>query len=184
MQLLHETPVLVRDLIRAVLNPSVPPTLPIYQALETVGLADQIEQIKITLAAMNTEELSKLWTALQAQYRPTASYIATVVLIDSMRPARSSLPVLSRGNVDPVTNREAGVAVQANLLPPYPYIESIAPDSKQVAAQHGDKLIVSGQNLDGVAGEYRLLAYQCAARHRAGVAAGNQRYSVSVVRAV
>jgi uncharacterized protein DUF4255 len=157
MQLLHETPVLARDLIRSILNPAIPPVLPIYQALQTVGLADQIEQIKVTLAAMNTEELSKLWTALQAQYRPTATYIATVVLIEASRAARSPLPVLSRGKVDPVTHREAGVAVQPNLLPPYPFIESIAPDTKQIAAELGDTLIVSGHNLDGVAGQYRLL---------------------------
>jgi len=157
MQLLHETPVLARDLIRSILNPAIPPVLPIYQALQTVGLSDQIEQIKVTLGAMNTEELSKLWTALQAQYRPTATYIATVVLIEASRAARSPLPVLSRGKVDPVTHREAGVAVQPNLLPPYPFIESIAPDTKQIAAQHGDTLVVSGHNLDGVAGQYRLL---------------------------
>ena len=157
MQLLHETPVLARDLIRSILNPAIPPVLPIYQALQTVGLADQIEQIKVTLGAMNTEELSKLWTALQAQYRPTATYIATVVLIEASRAARSPLPVLSRGKVDPVTHREAGVAVQPNLLPPYPFIESIAPDTKQIAAELGDTLVVSGHNLDGVAGQYRLL---------------------------
>jgi hypothetical protein len=157
MQLLHETPVLARDLIRSILNPAVPPVLPIYQALETVGLADQIEQIKVALAAMNTEELSKLWTALQAQYRPTATYIATVVLIEANGTARSPLPVLSRGKVDAVTHREAGVRVQPNLLPPYPFIDSIAPDTKQIAAELGDTLIVSGHNLEGVAGEYRLL---------------------------
>ena len=157
MQLLHETPVLARDLIRSILNPAIPPVLPIYQALQTVGLSDQIEQIKVTLGAMNTEELSKLWTALQAQYRPTATYIATVVLIEASRAARSPLPVLSRGKVDPVTHREAGVAVQPNLLPPYPFIESITPDTEQIAAELGDTLVVSGHNLDGVAGQYRLL---------------------------
>ncbi len=156
MQMLHETPVLARDWIRGILNPAVPPALPVYQALQTVGLADQIEQIKVTLGAMNTEELSKLWTALQSQYRPTATYIATVVLIEAKRAAHSALPVLSRGAVDPVTRREAGVAVQPNLLPPYPFIESIASDTRQVAAELGDKLIVSGHNLDGVAGQYRL----------------------------
>lgn len=157
MQLLHETPVLARGLIRSILNPAVPPVLPIYQALQTVGLSDQIEQIKVTLGAMNTEELSKLWTALQAQYRPTATYIATVVLIEATRAARSPLPVLSRGKVDSVTHREAGIAVQPNLLPPYPFIESIVPNTKQIAAELGDTLVVSGHNLDGVAAQYRLL---------------------------
>ena len=61
MQVLHETPVLTRAAIRSALNPPVPPVtgslLPTrYQALPASELADQIEQIKITPAVLNTEE--------------------------------------------------------------------------------------------------------------------------------
>ena len=101
MQLLHETPVLARAAIRTTLIPATPPLdaglLPtVYRALRASDLADQIEQIKITPEKMDTEELSKLWTALQAHYRPTAPYLATVVLIESTKPARAPLPVLTR----------------------------------------------------------------------------------------
>ena len=64
----------------------------IYKALSAADLAEQFEQIKITPSVMNTEELSKLWTAVQSSYRPTAAYMASVVLIEMPRPARSYLP--------------------------------------------------------------------------------------------
>jgi hypothetical protein len=114
MQLFHETPVLARDTIRTALNPPNPPVaagnlLPsVYQALRASDLADQYEQIKITPSVMNTEELSKLWTAIQSHYRPTAAYQVTVVLIESQRQARSSLPVLTR-NIPPHVNLPAGI---------------------------------------------------------------------------
>ena len=160
--LLHETPVLTRNAIRTALNPPAPPVtgglLPsIYKALSAADLAEQFEQIKITPSVMNTEELSKLWTAVQSSYRPTAAYMASVVLIEMPRPARSPLPVLSRGKVDPATKRDAGVAVQPNLVPALPEIETIAPASKQLAAVLGETLTLSGHDLDGVATEYHLL---------------------------
>ena len=160
--LLHETPVLTRNAIRTALNPPTPPVtgglLPsIYKALSAADLAEQFEQIKITPSVMNTEELSKLWTAVQSSYRPTAAYMASVVLIEMPRPARSPLPVLSRGKVDPATKRDAGVAVQPNLVPALPEIETIAPASKQLAAVLGETLTLSGHDLDGVATEYHLL---------------------------
>src|SRR5262245_21427962 len=100
MQLLHETPVLARDAIRAAL---IPPTVtgailpPALQALAASDLADQVEQLKICPAFLNTEELSKLWSALQAHYRPTAAYQVSVVLIEATRSTRTPLPVLTRG---------------------------------------------------------------------------------------
>jgi hypothetical protein len=160
MQLLHETPVLTRSAIRTALVPSpdvgvdLPPAL---RALADSGLERQAEQIRITPEYLSTEELSKLWTAMQSRYRPSAAYQVSVVLIESTQPARAPLPVLSRGKVDPGTGREAGVAVQPGLQPPYPFIESIGPDTKQIAAEMGDRITLSGHNLEGTAGAYRLL---------------------------
>jgi hypothetical protein len=100
MQLLHETPVLARDAVRTSLSaPSIvnggalPPEL---QALFDSGLAEQVEQIKIVPEALSTEELSRLWAAFQAKYRPTAAYQVSVVLIEARTPTRTSLPVLQR----------------------------------------------------------------------------------------
>jgi hypothetical protein len=93
---LHDEPVLGREVIRAALDPAVPdPNLP--PALGQSGLADQVEQIRLSQTVMPPEELSKLWSALQAHYRPTASYEARVVLIDSQRTRRSALPVSGTG---------------------------------------------------------------------------------------
>ena len=100
MQLLHEHPVLVRDAIRESL---AAPTqvaggnLPASMLnLFTSGLADQIEQIKIWPQMLTTEEISRLWTAFQAKYRPTAAYQVSGVLIDSERSTKKALPVLTR----------------------------------------------------------------------------------------
>jgi hypothetical protein len=162
MQLLHETPVLAREAIRLSLNPPNPPvtgtTLPsVYQALRASDLADQIELIKISPETMNTEELSKLWAALQAHYRPTATYQVSVVLIDGRRPRRSTLPVLTRGGWDPALNREGGPTVQASLVSPFPQIEDIVLPSQRSAAHLGDIVALQGDNLDGTAHALRLM---------------------------
>jgi hypothetical protein len=101
MQLLHETPVLSRDAIRRSLAPPVefpsgdlPPEL---LALSSSKLAEQIEQVKIAPESLNTEEISKLWAAFQAKYRPTSAYVATVVLIESEKSTKAALPVRGRG---------------------------------------------------------------------------------------
>ncbi len=99
MQLLHEMPVLARDTIKQLLSDanSAASTLPIeFKQLVTSKLDEQIEQIKITPKSMNTEEISKLWTAFGAKYRPTSAYQATVVLIESNQSTRTSLPVRKR----------------------------------------------------------------------------------------
>jgi hypothetical protein len=152
MQLLHETPVLSRTAITTALNPSPPvgTTLPpALRALADCGLADQIEQIKIVPEYLGTEEMSKLWTAVQSHYRPTAAYIASVVLIESVLAARASLPVLSRGPVDPVTGRDRGVIAEPSLIPPFPTIQKIAPASLQPTANVGGVVDVTGHHLDG-----------------------------------
>jgi hypothetical protein len=92
MFVLHETPVLTRDAIRNV--SATPPAL--LAGLTTSELADQIEQIKVVPQVMSVEEMSKIWTALQSQYRPTAVYKASVVLIESTKSVRPTLPVQTR----------------------------------------------------------------------------------------
>ena len=159
MQVLHETPVLARDAIRTVFNQPMPPGSPlasVYQALRGCALAEQVEQIRITPAPINTEELSKLWTAMQARYRPTAAYQVSVVLIEARKPARSPLPVLTRGAKDPVTQRELGVAVQAGTTSPYPELESFKLTDERLEALPGDTLTLHGHALDGVGHTLRL----------------------------
>jgi hypothetical protein len=102
LQAVHDAPVLTRGAIRDALSPSVPdPTLP--PALAGARLADQVEQIKITTNVTSPEELSKLWSALQAHYRPTVALEVRVVLIDSTRGSRRALPVSAVGAHSPGT---------------------------------------------------------------------------------
>jgi hypothetical protein len=99
MQVMHESPTLDRQAIRDSFAP--PPVtggiLPLpLQSLTAAELADQVEQIKITPESLSTEEISKLWSAFGAHYRPTAAYLASVVLIEGRRSTRPSLPVQKR----------------------------------------------------------------------------------------
>jgi hypothetical protein len=96
MQELHERPLLDRESIRQVLSPAVPdPNLP--TEVSSSGLAEQRECLRITPYAVGSEEMSRLWTALQAQYRTTAAYVVGVVLVDPDEPAQKAFPVRERG---------------------------------------------------------------------------------------
>ncbi|MDR6940881.1 DUF4255 domain-containing protein [Mucilaginibacter pocheonensis] len=100
MQLFHENPILSKSAIKNSLSPPLNVTgndLPAnLKALSTSELDQQTELIKITPQALTVDELSKLWTAFQAKYRPTAAYKITVVLIESKRSFKASLPVKDR----------------------------------------------------------------------------------------
>jgi hypothetical protein len=156
MQLLHENPVLSREAIRTALNPS-PVTgalLPsVYQALRSADLAEQVEVLKITPMAMSAEEMSRLWSALTAHYRPTAAFQVSVVLIEPQGPAISPLPVLTRGRRVPGLERDEGVVVTPGLVPPYPTLGSalVAAHETPSTLGLGDVLTVRGHHLGGTA---------------------------------
>jgi len=146
MQLLFENPVLPREAIRKSLTSPVgsfnggtlPPNL---RALSTSGLADQMEMIKIVPEVLNTEEISKLWTAFQTNYRPTTAYRVTVVLIESEKSTKTALPVKQRN-----------LYVQPFKTPVINTIQSqSAPGQPIVANQKilkGYTLIIDGEQLD------------------------------------
>jgi len=153
MQVLHETPVLTREAIRTALEPTSPVDGDVLpggmETLAASDLAEQAELIKLTPQPMSTDEMSKLWTTFQTNYRPSVSYRASVVLIESQRPARSPLPVLTRGGLDPATGREEGVTSQPNLLPPFPTLQTVTPPNRQSAVRMGEVLGFEGHHLDG-----------------------------------
>jgi hypothetical protein len=140
MFVLHEMPVLTRDAIRSAIPVPPPPTLP--NGLTAANLADQIEQIKITPQTMSIEEISKIWSALHSQYRPTAIYKASVVLIESTRSVRPTLPV-----------RVRNFAVLPFQQPAIDLIQSQANDAAPIAADQpilaGYNLIIDGRRLRG-----------------------------------
>jgi hypothetical protein len=161
MHLLHERPVLDRAAIRRALNPSpldVGMLPPAFQALAASDLADQVETIKVTPAVMTGDEMSKLWTAIQTHYRPSAAYQVSVVLIEGTQPGVTPLPVLSRGAVDPVTNRDRGVVVNPDLLPALPTLFDATPPAQQSGARLGETVTISGVRLAG-AGHRVLLTH-------------------------
>jgi len=159
MQLMHEFPVITRGMLHTALTPSpdvgvaLPPAL---RALADCGLADQLEQLRITPQTLNTEESSKLWAATQSSFRPTAAYQVSVVLIEATRPARSPLPVLTRGEVDPEYHRERGVMVSADMIPAVPTLDAIVPADNQPVVQLGKITTLKGHHLDGSDREVRL----------------------------
>jgi hypothetical protein len=120
-----------------------------FESLAASDLADQIETVKLSPHSLAPEDLSKLWTAFQAKYRPSAAYVATVVLIQRTDAVRSALPVLTRGPVDPQTGKERGVVVQPGLIPPYPALTSAVPESGEDSVRMGERLILTGAFLDG-----------------------------------
>jgi hypothetical protein len=95
LQLLHESPVLERERIRSSLS-ALSHTrdrrvIPAPQAaLAKSNLADQVDSITITPEFLSTEEISKLWSALQAKYRPSATYKVSAVFIDGVKPGKGT----------------------------------------------------------------------------------------------
>ncbi|HXP91540.1 MAG TPA: DUF4255 domain-containing protein [Fibrobacteria bacterium] len=97
MQVFHSTPVVPRDVIQAALTDLATGSPSNEQKLVAASnLASQIEQIKITPEALTTEEIYRLWTAFQTNYRPTTSYQVSVVVIQDSKSFKSNLPVQRR----------------------------------------------------------------------------------------
>jgi hypothetical protein len=172
MQAMHETPVLTRRMIRDHFVPvGVPP--PPFKSLVAAELADQVELIKISLQSLSAEEISKLWTAFGAHYRPTAAYQATVVLIEGRRPTKVALPVQKRFLYARTLREPVIDILQSEAGPEKPII----PTSKLVLLGRrlvGDdtEVLVSGikTTIDPAATDTRLVA-DLPAGLRAGVQA-------------
>lgn len=157
MQALHETPVLTRERIRAALAPAGGgAATPALRALAASRLADQVELIKLVPENLTGEASSRLWSAIQSHFRPTAGYMASVVLMEANEPARAPLPVLSRGKVDPITGRDRGVVVEPTLAASVPMLTLAVPPLRQPVARIGDVVELQGQRLDGSAREVVL----------------------------
>jgi len=144
MHLLHETPVLSRAQLRTVLGgtPLVDGTiLPSpFGTLSANDLADQVELVKITPAFLSSEDLSKMWTAMQARYRPSMAYTASVVLIQAREATHVAPPVLTRGKDD-----RGPVATAA----PPPALLRVRPAASELlpAIRLGDDVLLTGTNL-------------------------------------
>ena len=126
MSVLHDRPLLNTSDLRS--------------ALPGIDPGDQIERIRFTPQPLSLEEISKLWTALQTQYRLSTTYLATVALIDSQQPAKSPLPVLARGKGD------LGVYSVPSASPE---LFDIVPAGSLPSVQLGTSVTLEGENLTG-----------------------------------
>jgi hypothetical protein len=110
-------------------------------------LQDQVERVRVTEQVLTVDDMYKLWTAFQTQYRISAAYEVSVVLIDSTQPTRTPLPVLTRGAND------SGPVAQAAVDAPFPSLEAVTPPlERHLAALVGDTLTITGRHLDGATG--------------------------------
>jgi Pvc16 N-terminal domain len=128
MRVLHDHPVLGRDEIDSALNG------------EEVG--DQVERVRITPEPLTLDEMSKLWSSFQTEYRMSTAYQATVVLIESERTSPTPLPVLTRGEGD------AGPVVVPEPAPPFPTLVRAEPPGGEDAALLGETVTLRGHHLE------------------------------------
>jgi len=134
-QELHENPVLTRTQIQDALAPAVPdPTLPTPVA--TSALGEQIEGLRITPSTLPPDEMSRMWTALQAHYRPTLAFQVSVLLVDNDATSTPALPVLTRG-----------AGVEALRRPVIEAIEDATDPTKPVLA--ASTIAIHGLRLSG-----------------------------------
>lgn len=124
MAVLHDQPLLNADAIRT--------------ALGAVDSGTQIERVRFVPQVFSLEDMSKLWMTFQTQYRLSAPYLASVVLIDSQVPTNSPLPVLTRGKSD------QGVFTVASGSPS---LDDVTPPFNQSSARLGDDILIEGSNL-------------------------------------
>jgi hypothetical protein len=133
MSVLHDHPVLGRDEI----------TL----ALAGNDLGNQFERLRITPITTPLDEMSKLWTALQTQYRLSVGYEVTVILIDSRLSMSSAPPVIKRGEAGRGPSAVAGAA---------PTLTGITAPLSQPAARLGEDIVIAGTQLTTVDASVRF----------------------------
>jgi hypothetical protein len=160
MSTLHDHPLLGADEIKA--------------ALPNNDLWAQVERVRFTLQPFSMEEIAKLWTGFQTQYRLSVAYEAAVVLIESTRGTPAPLPVLTRGPAD------SGVLAQSNLVPPFPTIDQVSLPNRQPTAGLGDQLIFTGHNLTGAQVVFQFVATPPPAPNTLPVEAGATDTSITV----
>lgn len=146
----------------------------IRNALPDNDLANQIERVRITPLPQSVDELSKLWTAFQTNYRTSAAYEAAVVLIDSQAAIRAPLPVLRRGPQDRGVIATASAAAALDTL--------IYPRT-QPAVRLGEDIVLGGRQLttDHALARFNSLRLDAPIdiAPLAGVAAGSLRVHIA-----
>jgi hypothetical protein len=146
MSILHDHPLLGADEIKNATTP--------IPGLVNSNLHEQIERLRITLQPLTLEEMSKLWSPFQTQYRFSVAYQVSVVLIESTRPLKAPLPVLKRGPEDRGAIVMAGAMpileeVRSPLRGTFTGIDDVRLARLAQSAQLGDEIALIGRNLTG-----------------------------------
>lgn len=131
-------------------HPVLGPT-EIQAAIPNTDLHEQIERVRITPVALTLEDMSRLWGSFSTNYRLSMAYKAAVVLLDSARPKRAPLPVLTYRTAD-----GRGLQVQPSLIPPYPALTGVILSAGRTGAALGDAITLEGHHLGGSAVTVRL----------------------------
>jgi Pvc16 N-terminal domain len=109
-------------------------------------VSEHIESVRITPLDNSVDEISKMWTAFQTQYRLSAAYEVRVVLLESGRARRTPLPVLRRGEDD------RGPAARGDVDLAFPRVDAVVPPT----ARLGDEITLTGGNLAAAQVRVRL----------------------------
>lgn len=134
----HTRPVLTRQMIRdTIASPS-------FNFLAGSNLADDVELVKFTPAALSLEELSKLWSIFfQTPYTLSVAYQGTVVLIESEDSHQAALPV-----------RERKLYVATFRQPVIEEVQSLAGTNQPLVV--GSTLVIRGQRLSSEITQVRI----------------------------
>jgi uncharacterized protein DUF4255 len=111
-------------------------------ALTTDPIEPPVERLRISPIPTTLEEMSKLWTTFQTNYRLSTVYEVSVVLIESDLASPSALPVLQRGPGDRGVTAAAAAA---------PLLVRAVPPGRQPAVRLGETFTLEGRRL-GAAG--------------------------------
>jgi hypothetical protein len=82
VHLLSGTPLLTREIVSDALQASTKGQKgmsPARAALASSGIADGVDRLRVTQQFLSFEEMSKLWSVLQARYRPSVAYEVSAV---------------------------------------------------------------------------------------------------------
>lgn len=144
MSVLHDHPLLGAEEIRGATAAAAD--------LADSNLHEQVERVRITLQPLGLEEMSKLWSPFQTQYRLSAAYQVSVILLESTREVRAPLPVLQRGQDDRgVTSVTGGLPALEELRVPLSgaFADDVRLSRTVPSAQLGDQLALIGRGFAG-----------------------------------
>ncbi|MDJ0582127.1 DUF4255 domain-containing protein [Crocosphaera sp.] len=122
----------------------------IEEAFPDSNLQHQVEKVRLIQIDLSLEDMSRVWSTCQTEYRLSVAYEASVVLIFGPRPIKTPLPVLTV-NTD---------SVRPNLTLPQvsiPTLEQITLPEGSSSIELGGTLILRGHNLRGDDNEIRVI---------------------------